>query len=537
MAPHKKVESLGSLANNVITRSLTDICVRIGKTEGNESGSLGSGLVQLMEELPGVLLESLILSTITELVRDKDSRMRSSPVPGLSVALELLPRPNISQLDFGQLFTGVRLSRASNASCRAALVVSLARVTSLTKLVLSSKCTNDILETLGHHCPHLAELHISVSDLVTDAGLACLVPSVSRSYSASDREEGDQSWTRNTGCPHIAILDILKCWNVTPSGAKLLLTSLKKLKKLLYSNMKSVLESLVTETNETSRQQFPRIEYFDSSEFSLVTDLNMEACNIPESDPAKWYTGPVRLCQIPEIFPNITIIKMMLSDSEVASLTVIPHLVHLELEFSDDPGAGLTHLLDNHHNISNFSLLFLQVGNIQASHLLSIAANCIRLGFLRIIGFQIENSPMLKPCSNYFRALTQLHLSFYDDNSEDSDLEEEENTSRHTPEMIEFFLLSGCSDLQVINIHMNVHHFLNDRYLQTILSQNSLIKLTRLGLTSPKNLSINSGAVRLLLDTLQHLSSISVSKWKISQRELKLLRNEAKLNNLDVIFD
>ena len=481
MPPYKKVESLVSLTNSLVTRAVTEVCVNIAKaeTEEAEAGRLSAGLERLLEEVPGVLLESLVTTAITRLVREKD-RARNAPVPGLSVALQLLPRPNINQLDFGSLFTGARLSRASNSACRAALVTSLARVNKLSKLVLSSKCTNDILETLGHNCPLLTELHISVSDLVTDAGLACLVPSVSRDYSTGgleEVEETEKTWTKNRGCPHIAILDILKCWNVTPSGAKLLLTSLKKLKKLLYSNMKGVLESLVA---ESSQQQFPRIEYFDSSEFSLLTDMdNMDDSNIPETDPAKWFTGPVRLSQIPEAFPNITIIKMMLSDAEVSSLTVIPHLVHLELEFSDDPGPGLTELLENHRNIRNFSLLFLQVGNIQAGHLLSIANNCVKLGFLRIIGFQIENSPVLKPSCQYFRALTQLHLSFYDEHSEDSDVEEEEKTSRHTPEMIEFFLLSGATNLQVVNIHMNVHHFLTERYLQTILSHNPLTKLTR----------------------------------------------------------
>ena len=488
MPPHKKVESLVVLTNRLVTRAVTDVCIRIGRVEtaeaeAGEAGHLRSGLERLLEEVPGVLLESLVTSAVTQLVREKDARFRSAPVPGLSVALHLLPRPNISQLDFGSLFTGARLSRASNSACRAALVTSLARVTMLNKLVLSSKCTNDILETLGHNCPLLTELHISVSDLVTDAGLACLVPSVSRSYSTGESEEVEEmekAWTRNRGCPHLAILDILKCWNVTPSGAKLLLTSLKKLKKLLYSNMKGVLESLVAESGQSGQQQFPRIEYFDSSEFSLITDMdNMDDSNIPETDPAKWFTGPVRLSQIPEMFPNITIIKMMLSDVEVSSLTVIPHLVHLELEFSDDPGPGLTELLENHRNIRNFSLLFLQVGNIQAGHLLSIANNCVQLGFLRIIGFQIENSPVLKPSSQHFRALSQLHLSFYDEHSEDSDVEEEEKTSRHTPEMIEFFLLSGATNLQVVNIHMNVHHFLTERYLQSLLSHNPLTKLTR----------------------------------------------------------
>merc|ERR1719270_2955745 len=156
----------------------------------------------------------------------------------------------------------------------------------------------------------------------------------------------------------------------------MLLLGLKNLKKLIYSNMKSILESF--EKEESQPEPLQRIEYFDSSEYSLLTDMTMD-CDLPESDPAKWMTGPVRLSAIPRLFPNVTILKMMLSDPEVAHLTEIPRLVHLELEFSDDPGSGLQTLLDTHPNIANFVLLFLQVGPIQASHLLSIGQNCVSL--------------------------------------------------------------------------------------------------------------------------------------------------------------
>ena len=190
MPPYKKVESLVSLTNTLISRAVSDVCVRIEKAETAEAeaGQLRADLERLLEEVPGVLLESLVPTSVSQLVREKE-RARSAPVPGLTAALQLLPRPHLSQLDFGSLFTGARLSRASNAACRAALVSSLARVSKLSKLVLSSKCTNDILQTLGHNCPLLTELHISVSDLVTDAGLACLVPSVSRSFSTGETEE------------------------------------------------------------------------------------------------------------------------------------------------------------------------------------------------------------------------------------------------------------------------------------------------------------------------------------------------------------
>ena len=73
----------------------------------------------------------------------------------------------------------------------------------------------------------------------------------------------------------------------------------------------------------------------------------------------------------------------MLSDNEVKLLTNIKKLVHIEVEFSDDPGPGLQHLLDCHPNVANFILLFFQVGPILGSHLLSIAENCLKLEFLR----------------------------------------------------------------------------------------------------------------------------------------------------------
>ena len=72
----------------------------------------------------------------------------------------------------------------------------------------------------------------------------------------------------------------------------------------------------------------------------------------------------------------------MFSDNEVKLLTNIKKLVHIEVEFSDDPGPGLQHLLDCHPNVANFILLFFQVGPILGSHLLSIAKNCLKLEFL-----------------------------------------------------------------------------------------------------------------------------------------------------------
>ena len=55
-----------------------------------------------------------------------------------------------------------------------------------------------------------------------------------------------------------------------------------------------------------------------------------------------------RLSFIPKIFPNVTTMKMKLTDSEVKHLVEVPKLALLELEIQDDPGKGFQYLLEHH---------------------------------------------------------------------------------------------------------------------------------------------------------------------------------------------
>ena len=549
MAPLKDVKSLLDIANTVVTKDIATICVYIDHVERNDPGqvdpqlhsSLVSHLNSVMETLPIGLLDKLIISTVQFLVKE-ENRCRGVRIsrcydaPGLHVALEMLPQPSTLVLDLGTLFQGARLSRRSNGLCRSALTKSLSRTSNLVKLVLQSKCSNDILQSVGSNCSQLCELYISLSELVTDSGVANIVPSTSRVYTSDHETEEASDDQTNPGCPGLVILDITKCDNISPAGVKMMLQGLHKLRRLMYSNMKGVLEKIVQdeESSEHALEPFKRIEYFDGTEYELVTE---ESDDIPEFDPAKWMIGPVGIEMIPKYFPNISTLKMMLSDAEVKELVVVHNLVHLELEFSDDPGTGLQNLLESHPNISNFKLLLLQVGPIQAAHLNLIAQNCVNLGFLRIIGFDIENSGLLRPSCGYFTKLTQLHLSFYDSRYGDSDDEDNLGPS-HSPEMIEFFLFSGCTDLTVANIHMNVSHFLHDQYLHKLISKNPLKKLQRLGLTAPDLLPLSSDMVRWVLETLPQIKSLSTSKWsKVTHKQRKLIEKEATENNLDVVFD
>jgi len=297
--------------------------------------------------------------------------------------------------------------------------------------------------------------------------------------------------------------------------------------------MKSVIESLCA--NSQDNQGPWLLEYFDSTEYDLITDYSTEV--IPGNNPACWMSGPVRMTTIPQMFPNITTIKMMLTDAEVQNLVNVPNLVHLEVEFSDDPGPGLQNLVDNHPNNCKFDLLFLQVGTILASHLLSIGKNCSKLGYLRIIGFQVGNCEVLIPCSSYFQSLTQIHLSLYDTNVDSSEEDEEEGLGApHTPEIITFFL-SSARNLKVIIIHMNCDTFLTDLFLHQLFYQNPLSQLTRLSLSGPKDLKLTLATVEWVVASLPMLTRLTVSKWSVGLKELKTLRNNAMSNNYDLVYD
>ena len=109
---------------------------------------------------------SIVLITIN--VLNNSERLKNSC--GLAFALRYLPQPADTQLHFGQLFLETRLSRSMNSLCRSSLKESLSRTVNLSKLVLTSKCSNDILETLGKNCFKLKDLYISLSEMVTGDG-------------------------------------------------------------------------------------------------------------------------------------------------------------------------------------------------------------------------------------------------------------------------------------------------------------------------------------------------------------------------------
>ena len=339
---------------------------------------------------------------------------------------------------------------------------------------------------------------------MTDAGLFWLVPCD----------------TSGTGCPALVIIDLTNCFNIV----QLLLLGINSLKKIIFPKMKHVMEGLYASSGIGLDRESP----------FCLEDLYCTDYEDPryEENPACWISGPVKIMHIPHMFPNITLIDMMLRDAEVQNLVRVTNLVHLEIDFSDEPGPGLQTLLDNHPNISRLGFLFLQLGTISQSHLLSIAKNCTKLSYLHINGFHVGSFSGLSPNVNYFHSLVELHLSFWGsgeiDDTDDDD--EEAQVVRHSPENITFFMVSAIN-LQVVSIYCNCDRFVTDEFLHEIFYQNSLTHLTSLSLSGYKPLKLTLDTVKWVVESLPKLTRIHVSKWSIGRKELETLREVVKIQN------
>ena len=124
MPPYKKVPCLREIADKVISKRIASF--RIDNEQSvNEDGTLAAmrglrsekALSRMLLELPGVLVDSLIYTAIKTLLEDED-RMQEllevdgtgpiqSHVPGLHIALRLLPQETSSNLDLSPVFTKV----------------------------------------------------------------------------------------------------------------------------------------------------------------------------------------------------------------------------------------------------------------------------------------------------------------------------------------------------------------------------------------------------------------------------------------------
>jgi len=557
MPPLLAVSTLEGAACSSLSRLLVQAFAKLEakKEESYEGSEEEKGVEEALDCLPAALLErathqALVLLTSQAGVRGTGpgwqfSRVRggtAATFPGLPTALRLLPRPATTSLDIGALFSGARLSRSLSVLCRQELATGLVRATRLTRLHLRSKCSDALLATVASSCPLLQEINISLSEQVTDAGLEHL-----------------------HACSSLASVDLLKCWAITPAGVAGLLLALPRLRKLYFANMKAVMEELSMvkdmskgkkelsnvkeisiDKEEISKEEAEEkglnvcgpflLEHFDSSEYSLAVPGEGTRPEVESS----WMDGLTSFANISVTFPWISTCRLMASDQEVAHLNFLPHLRHLEVEFSDDPGTGLLSLLNKHPNRAHFIHIFLQVGPLLASHLQALAKNCPMLQHFRLIGFKVEDAASLKDIKEDFQHLRQLNISLYDCEEDSSDEEEEQEDAgvvgRVSVEVASFFLQSALQ-IEVVNLHMNFGCHLNFCYLTCLLDRNPLLHTSHFHISSPKTVQLGEEAVRLVVSRMPALTSLKVSSWDIDYHWfMKEMKEEAKRENMDITY-
>jgi hypothetical protein len=297
--------------------------------------------------------------------------------------------------------------------------------------------------------------------------------------------------------------------------------------------MKSVLEAVQARPESGP---FPGMEVFDSTEYCLAVP-GQGTCP-PEEAEVGWLAGPASLTAVAAAFPAVSTVRLLVSDQEARHLTALPRLVHIELELSDDPAAGLLHLLTAHPNRARFGHLFLQVGPLQAAHLLALSANCPALRHFRLIGFQLQDAASLASGPAAFPSLTHLNISLYDDEMESSDEDEEveaANAPRHTLDVMDYFLRSA-TNLEVVSLHMNWGLRLDLPHLLGLLDRNPLAKTTGLHLSSPGSLLLGEEAARALVARLPSLASLRLTGWDMDTRAIARLTEEAHRENLDITY-
>jgi len=552
MPPLLAVSTLEAVACSSLSRLLVQAFAKLeAQKEANryEGSEDEKEVEEALDCLPAALLErathqALVLMTSQAGVRGTGpgwqfSRVRggtAASFPGLPTALRLLPRPATTSLDIGALFSGARLSRALSVLCRQELGAGLVRATRLARLHLRSKCSDALLATVASSCPLLQEINISLSEQVTDTGLEHL-----------------------HACSSLASVDLLKCWAITPAGVAGLLLALPRLRKLYFANMKAVMEELFKVKNmskgkeglskdkeEISKEEEETgtaicgpflLEHFDSSEYSLAVPGEGTRPEVESS----WMDGLTSFANISVTFPWISTCRLMASDQEVGHLNFLPHLCHLEVEFSDDPGTGLLSLLNKHPNRAHFVHIFLQVGPLLASHLQALAKNCPMLQHFRLIGFKVEDAASLKDIKEEFKHLRQLNISLYDCEEDSSDEEEEQEDAagvvgRASVEVASFFLQSALQ-LEVVNLHMNFGCHLNFCYLTCLLDRNPLLHTSHFHISSPKTVQLGEEAVRLVVSRMPALTSLKVSSWDIDYHWfMKEMKEEAKRENMDITY-
>ena len=443
--------------------------------------------------LPTRTLETLLPQTI-KLIADKIRKDRRHK--GLIKAVECLAREPLEKLDFGALFSGVRLYGDVNRNCKLALRWCVRKMENLTHLNLSSKCDDAILLELAKRCQNIEEINMPLSD-ITDKGLLAIcgieLPSNS-SDSVRLLKEGD-------GCFKLNKLGLHNCVHITAAGVGSCLRNLPRLMYLSYDKLVESIEMVITidgdylKSNKTFKirnlDEFS--EFYDFEAHPHVINILLRVC------------------------PDLESLRFFTSDEGCHHLSRIPNIRGLQLE-TEDLGSGFQKLLQQYTQLKTLHLTFRKMSYNQV---IQMSQNCPNLEVIRLIGMGIENSQELNSLVCKDKCLRNLRIL-------DVRLVSDEHPLR-----LLHFLLDYSLDIEDVTVS-TVCSVFESNYLTDLMQPNPMTKLQKLVLAMSPNTHLTTPVAKRVIDILPNLNTLGVTRWNMTSKDIKLLKNELQEKNFDV---
>lgn len=169
---------------------------------------------------------------------------------------------------------------------------------------------------------------------------------------------------------------------------------------------------------------------------------------------------------------------------------------------------------------------------------MEIAENCPNIESVRLFGTSVINTASLRSSQEkHFKKLKSFEARLLFDEHEAylEDLNPNMPDQQVHPEFLHFFLANSTS-IQDITLSAGIA-FVNENFLMEILNKNPLSELQRLCI-SPLNkvLGLTQSVALNIIMALPNLTTLAVTRWTMSAREIIKLRQLLKSQNIDVML-
>lgn len=445
-----------------------------------------------------------------------DSSWSSINIPTLDSVLNLMVQPSLTVLDLSKLATIGSVSENVFKEFNSRLSNILPKVPYLLSLILPShnnvttslpQVTNDHLNLIGQHCPHLLFLDISFNRKATSEGLKHLLP----------RTDSDID---HPGCVKIRKLYIFDCGMFEREVAKVV-SGLPDLAYLGYKETGKVIKTLhkaVLGGKELKELGIHHVDNMGSKSRRLIASALRCKKQLTQS--------------ISVMCPRVRNLKVRVADEDVASLESLEHLETVELVYHvgtlHSPGSATHHFLQVRGG--QLTSVALTCNTMTMNTLVAIAESCPGLSQLWLRSNHLTTPESTTPVSLHHGYLCNLRtLSFR--------VGQDELQIQHLPEFILPYLLKNSHNLKELIIAVRTAT-ITDAYLYQLLTEFDLNQLEKIVIVVPGTnsvkgtIALSNTSLEYLLFFCPNLTKIgNLLSWKVEEKEIEDLQEMIREHN------